>query len=219
MLDRTSPGPEFDEKAEAARADLAQALDQLRDRLKPAHMLSALGQGARNAAAPLLDPVLQQAKSSSGVIVLGVSVAALLFGLGRASVRKGEDVTAPAPNNPDIVEVRTAVAAVDVPTPVAPARAKPASGGGLVKTMVLSAAALAAGSVIAAQVPLTEPERRFAASTGRDVKDWARHMGQTHSGDMLGAAVNAFGFARGVGSLLALLALVGSPSQPGKARQ
>lgn len=209
MLDKSTPVFEIEDNAEAARADLAEALDLLRDRLTPAHMLAAMGQGVRNAARPLLDPVLEQAKSSRGVIVLGVSAAALLFGLGRASAKKGD--AAPQARAPDPVDVAVAEAANPPKAP--PARA--ASGGGLVKSIIVSAAALAAGSALAAQVPLTEHEKRFAASTGRDVKDWARQLAQHHSGEMLNAAVNAFGVARGLGSLLALLALAGSQSKPG----
>lgn len=209
MLDKSTPVSEIEDNAEAARADLAQALDLLRDRLTPAHMLAAIGQGARNAARPLFEPVLEQAKSSRGIIVLGVSAAALLFGLGRASAKKGE--AAPQARAPDPADVAVAEAGPP-PKPAKAPRAHAASGGGLVKTIIVSAAALAAGSALAKQVPLTEQEKRFAASTGRDVKDWARQIAQHHSGEMLNAAVNAFGVARGLGSLLALLALAGSHS-------
>ena len=211
-------------QAEQARADLAQAVARLQDRLTPAHMLSALGQSVRGAVSPLVDPLIAQTKSSSGVIMLAGAAAALVYGLGRASV--GRPPPPPAASaGPPVNGAAFERAAMDRDSPgTRPASARPAadtsgkhsglasgakqSGTNLRSALILSAASLAAGAAIGATLPLADSEKRFAKTQGRDIKDWVKAMLEDHKVELVGQAANAFGIASHIGTLLSVAALV-----------
>ena len=211
-------------QAEQARADLAQAVARLQDRLTPAHMLSALGQSVRSAAAPLVDPLIAQTKSSSGVIMLAGAAAALVYGLGRASVSRPQPPPA-ASAGPPVNGAAFERPAMDRDSPgTGPASAGPAadtsgkhsglangakqSGTNLRSALILSAASLAAGAAIGATLPLADSEKRFAKTQGRDIKDWVKAMLEDHKSELAGQAANAFGIASHIGTLLSVAALV-----------
>lgn len=191
MLDFPSPADQQEMRAVQARADLVAALGQLRERLTPAHVLSEAGHSLRASVAPVIDPLLAQAQSASGALALGGAAAALFFGLGRAEGKHA--VEAAIAGKPEDGTSPDTAAAV-------PAKA---GSGSIVKTLLVSAAAVAAGAVIATKLPVSDTERQFSATTGRDIKRWAKD----HSAEIIGGAVNAFGLARGAGGLLALVAL------------
>lgn len=198
--------------AEQARADLAQAISGLRVRLTPAHMLHAAGESARAAVEPLVSPLLAQAKSSGGAIVLAGAVAALFYGLGRA--KAGDVVPAARPAR----SATAAAAAGYAAKAAAPVRPRGSlSRGGLGKALLISTLALATGAAMGTIMPVTEHERNFAKRTRLDIKDWT----QSNSGAIMSRAVNAFGIARGLGSMLALMAFVAGQFEPaaGAARE
>lgn len=212
-------------QAEQARADLAQAVARLQDRLTPAHMLSALGQSVRGAAAPLVDPLIAQTKSSSGVIMLAGAAAALVYGLGRASVSRPQPPPPAASAGPPVNGAAFERPAMDRDSPgTGPASARPAadtsgkhsglangakqSGTNLRSALILSAASLAAGAAIGATLPLADSEKRFAKTQGRDIKDWVKAMLEDHKSELAGQAANAFGIASHIGTLLSVAALV-----------
>lgn len=200
------PGAQFlegEHQAAQARADLAQALAALQDRLTPAHLASALGQSARRAAAPLIDPVIAQTRSSGGVIALSAAAAAVFYGLGHARAVKAPpaESAATAPGAPP----QTASPPQNgVRNNGAPAR----RGKGLAKALILSAASLAAGAALGSGLPLSETEERFGRTEGRNIRRWAKNLADTHSGEIAAGAANAFGIAGRLGSLLSVAALV-----------
>ena len=191
-LDASSEFSSTEAIAGQARADLAQAMSGLRARLTPAHLLHAASQSAKDAVAPLVSPLIAQAKSSSGVIVLAGMAAALFYALGRA----GHAAPAAKADRPAAAAAKPVAA---VPPP-APGR----SGGSLGKAMLMSAIALAAGAAMGSGVPVTEREKNFGRRARLDIRDWVSN----NSGQIMSRAVNAFGIARGLGSMLALLAFV-----------
>lgn len=194
MLDAQSECDASEAIAGQARADLAQAMAGLRDRLTPAHLLHSASQSAHDAVAPLVAPLLAQAKSSGGIIVLASAAAALFYGLGRSGA--GHAAPAAKPERPAAADPVTAKAS--------PAPAPGRSGGSLGKALLISAIALAAGAAMGAGLPVTGREKNFGRRVRRDMGDWARN----NSGQVMSQAVNAFGVAKGLGSLLALMAFV-----------
>lgn len=181
-------------KATQARADFALSVLQLRERLRPSALVKDAAHSMQSAVAPVMDPLAAQAKSASGVLAIGSVAAALLFGLGRASRSPTDEHFRSATENSGEF--------------IAPAYRDPRPGpgaGSIVKTLLLSGAAIAAGSVLATRFPVTEAEKRFSDSTGRDIKRWA----QQHSGEIIGGAVNSLGLAKGLGGLLAFVAMAG----------
>ena len=200
------PGAQFlsdEHRAAQARADLAEALAALQDRLTPAHLVSALGQSARRAAAPLLDPVIAQPRSSGGVIALSAAAAAVFYGLGHARAVKTAPAE-PAAKTPDAPPLTKSPPQDGARQNGAPAR----RGNGLAKALILSVASLAAGAALGSGLPLSETEERFGRTEGRNIRRWAKNLAETHSGEIASGVANAFGIAGRVGSLLSVAALV-----------
>ena len=195
-----------EEAAEQARGELADAIALLQTRLTPAHILSDIGQSARSAAAPLIDPLLAHGRSSAGLIGLAGTAVAVVFGLGRASRASQAREMPPAPNHSRAGAGKTAdAAAYEARRPSAPPRARQK-----INTLLLAAGALAAGSAIGAALPLSRAEKQFGEAPGRELRKRARALARDHSSEIMGRAVNAFGVANGIGSALGLLALVAS---------
>ena len=210
--------------AQQARADLVEALASLRDSVTPAHLASALAQSARSAAAPFVDPLIEKTKSSSGLLVLAGSAAAVIFGLGRASVASANEAKKPvtagqesnrqagaraaAAKTSDTAPAAPTATASNPARPAKPKRDSPGFGKGLAKTLLLAAAGLAAGSAFGTGIPLTDNERQFGKNQGRDIRRWAQRLAEDHAGELMNGAVNSFGIASRLGTLIGVAALV-----------
>ena len=226
---------EGERTAGEASERLRHAIDQLRDELTPSHVVNRIGQSARDAVAPLLAPVLGKANESRTMIGLGLATAAFVFGLGRASVATGSTsrVAAETSNGKgrgtaDAPKVESGASPAGRLADAAPNSASKrdmkSRDGGRGQAILLSAAGLAVGSALGAVIPLTGQERHFAKTGGQDLKRWGRSVFEDHSAEMVGRAVNAFGFTKAIGIGMGILGLaaarLGSPDAkgPGKSR-
>ena len=207
MHDASADLSSNEEAAEQARGDLADALAKLQDRLTPAHILGDIGHSARSAAAPLIDPLIAQTRSSAGLIGLAGTAAAIVYGLGRANGSR-QHTEKPAARKDGLGVMSEA--SDDAPAAAQPRQSTPLRARQKIKALLLAAGALAAGSAIGASLPLTRAEKQFGEGPGRDLRRRARKLARDHSGEIMSGAVNAFGVAKGIGGLIGLLALAAS---------
>ena len=192
-----------------ARADLVQALANARQELKPASLANRAKQSAMAAISPVIDPVVEKTKSSSGLLVLASSAIAMVFALGRSSTAgQSAPVSQPSATKSD----RAPVSAAEI----VPAKSPVSKSGinSLVTSAVLAGGGVAAGAFLASRFPLTEVEKKHGAGIGRELADLTKNFVRDNSRNALNATVNSYGIARSAGTLLAILAAV---SAAGKA--
>ena len=167
-------GAEADIERERMRTSAS--LSRLKQRIAPQTLMADARESVQSATAPLV----AQAKSSRGLIFLGATAAALLFGAGRASTGSAPSAGTSADNQ---------------------------GIGALAKPLVLSAAALGVGAFLSSRVPLSEQEKRFGASTGKDLISTVKDFAMSHANSMASEAGRSLTGSKGIGLGVTLLSL------------